>query len=75
MPTEYGTVKWFNNSKGYGFIVNESLEGDVFVHYSSINMTGYKTLQEGEAVSFEVVRTERGLQARNVNLCRTMRKY
>lgn len=68
MPMEFGTVKWFNNEKGYGFIVNDNLKEDVFVHYSSINMNGYRTLNKDGDVSFEVVRTEKGLQARNVHL-------
>ena len=52
-----GTVKWFNNQKGYGFISDESGK-DVFVHYSGLNMDGYKTLEEGAAVSFDVVGCE-----------------
>lgn len=60
-----GTVKWFNSSKGYGFI--ESEEGkDVFVHFSAINSDGYKTLDEGERVEFEVSQGNRGPQAENV---------
>lgn len=56
-----GTVKWFNNQKGYG------LSGkDVFVHYSGLNMDGYKTLEEGAAVSFDIVDGEKGPQAVNV---------
>ena len=62
-----GTVKWFNNRKGFGFIINE--EGkDVFVHYSGLNMEGYKTLSEGQAVEFEVVEGENGPQAVNVTI-------
>lgn len=60
-----GTVKWFNNQKGYGFISDESGK-DVFVHYSGLNMDGYKTLEEGVAVSFDVVDGEKGPQAVNV---------
>ena len=60
-----GTVKWFNNQKGYGFISDESGK-DVFVHYSGLNMDGYKTLEEGAAVSFDVVDGEKGSQAVNV---------
>lgn len=56
-----GTVKWFNNQKGYGFISDESGK-DVFVHYSGLNMDGYKTLEEGAAVSFDVVDGERDLR-------------
>jgi len=61
-----GTVKWFNNAKGFGFI--EPAEGgeDIFVHYSAITGDGYKTLQEGMNVSFEVERGPKGLQANNV---------
>jgi CspA family cold shock protein len=60
-----GTVKWFSNEKGYGFIERE--EGDdVFVHFSAINMDGYKTLTEGQKVEFEIVQGDKGLQAANV---------
>lgn len=60
-----GKVKWFNAEKGFGFIVDE--EGkDVFVHFSAIQVEGYKTLNEGEEVTFEVVEGERGPLARNV---------
>lgn len=60
-----GKVKWFNNEKGYGFIVKENYD-DIFVHYSSIQDEGFKTLQEGELVEFELVFGEKGLQAHNV---------
>ena len=60
-----GTVKWFNESKGYGFITAE--EGkDVFVHYSAIQGEGFKTLNEGQKVSFDVISGEKGPQAANV---------
>ena len=60
-----GTVKWFNNQKGYGFISDE--EGnDVFVHYTGLNMEGFKTLEEGQAVEFDVVNGTKGPQATNV---------
>jgi CspA family cold shock protein len=58
-------VKWFNANKGFGFIKREEGQ-DLFVHFSSINMQGYKSLTEGDKVSFEVEDTERGPQAKNV---------
>ena len=61
-----GEVKWFNNAKGWGFIVPESGGDDIFVHYSAINGTGYKTLIAGQTVSFELERGERGAHAANV---------
>lgn len=60
-----GTVKWFNAEKGFGFIEVEG-ENDVFVHFSAINQEGYKSLEEGQAVEFEVVEGDRGPQAANV---------
>ncbi|MCR5654760.1 MAG: cold-shock protein [Lachnospiraceae bacterium] len=60
-----GTVKWFNDQKGYGFISDEAGK-DVFVHFSALKMDGFKTLKEGEAVEFEVVQGEKGPQAENV---------
>ena len=60
-----GTVKWFNNQKGYGFISPES-GNDVFVHHSEIQGDGYKTLNEGETVSFEITEGPKGQQAQNV---------
>ena len=60
-----GTVKWFNESKGFGFIQQESGE-DVFVHYSAITGEGFKTLAEGERLEFEIVQGPKGLQAANV---------
>ncbi len=59
---EQGTVKWFNDAKGFGFISRESGE-DVFVHFRAIQGTGFKSLQEGQKVSFEVVQGQKGLQA------------
>jgi cold shock protein len=61
-----GTVKWFSNEKGYGFIEREGGD-DVFVHFSAITMDGYKSLTEGQRVSFEVVQGDKGLQASNVS--------
>lgn len=63
--TEQGTVKWFNNEKGYGFISREN-GPDVFVHYTAILSEGYRSLNEGDRVSFEAVEGQKGLQARNV---------
>ncbi len=62
---EQGTVKWFNTSKGYGFIGRESGE-DVFVHFSAIQGEGYRSLEEGERVSFDVTKGPKGPQAENV---------
>jgi len=62
-----GTVKWFSNEKGYGFIERGNGEPDVFVHFSAINGDGYKSLTEGQRVSFEVVQGDKGLQAANVD--------
>ena len=64
---ELGTVKWFNAEKGYGFIARE-LGGDVFVHYSEIKMSGYRTLEEGQRVSFVVADGRKGPQAQEVEL-------
>ena len=60
-----GTVKWFNNKKGYGFI-NEENGRDIFVHFSSITMDGYKSLNEGEHVTFDIEESDRGPEAKNV---------
>jgi CspA family cold shock protein len=65
MPT--GTVKWFNNAKGYGFILPEEGGDDLFVHYSAIDMDGYKTLKAGQAVRFEAETGAKGQHA--VNVC------
>ncbi|HNT76658.1 MAG TPA: cold-shock protein [Anaerolineae bacterium] len=64
---EVGTVKWFNGSKGYGFISREGGE-DVFVHYSAIQVEGFRTLDEGQRVEFSVEQGPKGLQATNVVL-------
>lgn len=62
-----GTVKWFNNQRGYGFITDT--EGnDVFVHYSGLNMEGFKSLEEGQTVEFEIMDVEKGKQAMNVTV-------
>ena len=61
-----GTVKWFNNAKGFGFIGREDGNPDVFVHYSAISSDGYKSLQEGDQVEFEIVEGQKGPQAGNV---------
>ncbi|MEN6318461.1 MAG: cold-shock protein [Syntrophaceae bacterium] len=63
-----GKVKWFNESKGFGFIEKND-GGDVFVHFSSIQGTGFKTLTEGQSVSFDVVQGAKGPAAENVKLC------
>ena len=62
-----GTVKWFNNQKGYGFISDES-GNDVFVHYSGLNMEGFKSLEEGASVEFDVTEGSKGPQAVNVTV-------
>ena len=59
-------VKWFNNEKGYGFIRREDMVEDIFVHYSAIMHKGYKSLEEGQDVEFELVHGDKGLQATNV---------
>ncbi len=65
MPT--GTVKWFNNRKGYGFLIpDEQAEEDVFIHYSSIEMEGFKTLNEGQKINFDLSDGPKGLHATNI---------
>ncbi|MES2674420.1 MAG: cold shock domain-containing protein CspD [Pseudomonadota bacterium] len=64
MPT--GTVKWFNNAKGYGFILSDEGNEDLFAHYSTISMDGYKTLKAGQQVTFDIIKGEKGLHAINI---------
>lgn len=64
MPT--GTVKWFNNAKGYGFILSDEGGEDLFAHYSSILMDGYRTLKAGQQVTFDVIKGDKGLHATNI---------
>jgi CspA family cold shock protein len=61
-----GTVKWFNDAKGFGFITQDGGGEDVFCHHTAINMDGFRTLQEGQKVQFDVTRGPKGLQAQNV---------
>ena len=61
-----GVVKWFNSSKGYGFITNDANGEDVFVHFSAINGEGFKSLEEGQAVTYDLTEGARGMQAANV---------
>lgn len=65
-PVVRGKVKWFNDQKGFGFIAREN-EADVFVHHSVINMEGFRTLREGEEVTYELIVSEKGASAVNVN--------
>ena len=65
MPT--GTVKWFNNAKGYGFILSDEGGEDLFAHYSAIKMEGYKTLKAGQTVSFDITKGDKGLHAINID--------
>ena len=64
--SQQGTVKWFNNSKGFGFIAKADGSGDVFVHYSAVSGDGFKSLAEGQAVEFDEVAGEKGPKASNV---------
>lgn len=67
-----GTVKWFNNAKGYGFILPDDGGEDLFAHYSSIEMDGYKTLKAGQAVSFDTIGGDKGLHATNIKASDTV---
>lgn len=61
-----GTVKWFNDKKGFGFIIDPEVSGDIFVHFSAIQTKGFRTLKEGEEVEYELYQDEKGSRARNV---------
>lgn len=61
-----GKVKWFNNAKGYGFIIEDGKDEDLFAHYSVIKMDGYKTLKAGQPVSFEIIQGPKGMHAVNI---------
>jgi CspA family cold shock protein len=63
-----GTVKWFNEKKGFGFIAQDGGGPDVFVHFSAIQIEGFKTLQEGQTVEYELVNSDKGAKAQNVRL-------
>jgi cold shock protein len=63
-----GTVKWFNSTKGFGFITNAANGEDLFVHFSGIASDGFKTLEEGQNVTFDITKGDRGLQATNVQV-------
>ncbi|MGV8844472.1 MAG: cold shock domain-containing protein CspD [Pseudomonas sp.] len=62
-----GKVKWFNNAKGYGFILADGKDEDLFAHYSAIQMDGYKTLKAGQPVSFDIIQGPKGLHAVNIS--------
>lgn len=61
-----GKVKWFNNAKGYGFIIEDGKNEDLFAHYSAISMDGYKTLKAGQTVKFDIIQGPKGLHAVNI---------
>lgn len=63
-----GKVKWFNNSKGYGYINEDGGSQDIFVHYSAIQTEGYKTLKAGQCVTFDIIQGPRGMHAMNIDL-------
>lgn len=66
MPT--GTVKWFNNAKGYGFILADEGGEDLFAHYSAIQMEGYRTLKAGQQVTFDIIKGDKGYHAANISI-------
>jgi cold shock protein len=68
LQMEQGIVKWFNDAKGFGFITRNSGDGDVFVHFSAIQSSGFRSLPEGQAVEFNVTKGPKGLQAENVKV-------
>jgi CspA family cold shock protein len=63
-----GKVKWFNNAKGFGFVVPNESNDDVFIHFSQIKMDGYRTLKTGQQVEFDLVESDKGKQAQNIQL-------
>ncbi len=67
-----GTVKWFNNAKGYGFVLAEKSNEDLFIHYSSIQMDGYKSLKAGQAIEYEVQEGPKGMHAVNIRYAEDM---
>ena len=62
-----GTVKWFNDAKGYGFIRADEEPGDIFVHYSSVEAEGFRSLNEGDSVEFDLIKSDKGLKAEKVS--------
>jgi CspA family cold shock protein len=68
MTTQTGTVKWFNEGKGFGFIAQDNGDKDLFAHFSEIKGTGFKTLLENQRVEFEVTQGQKGLQASNIRV-------
>ena len=70
-----GTVKWFNDSKGFGFITPDEGGEDIFAHFSAISMEGFKTLQEGQRVSFDITNGAKGKQASNIKAAQLARSF
>ena len=68
MQEKQGIVKWFDKDKGYGFILNENENEDIFVHYSQIQIKGFKDLNQGDIVKFDLVETDKGYLAKNVKI-------